>query len=157
MDQIPCAYRVLRDVSCLPTMTADLLVLGIVANVYNVIGSILYDRRLLHVNRQAYQAYVDVTGLIWPPVYRAPRGAAVLALPKPSHWNAPVRHVPGLVLGVLAGAVYWAFLGPAVGSAYDVLKVAAAGLIVSAIGGALLGVIDQLGVFGKPLSNLDDR
>lgn len=141
----------------LPTMTADLLVLGIVANVYNVIGSILYDRRLLRVAGTSYKTYVDVTGLIWPPVYRAPRGAGALPMPKPMHWNAPVRHVPGVLLGIVAGFFYWSVLGHAAHSVTDSVKAAAAALIVSAVGGVLLGLIDQWGLFGRSLSDWNDR
>jgi len=140
-----------------PTMTADLLVLGLVANAYNVIGSVLYDQRLVRLSGEKYRRYMDVTGLIWPPVYRALAGAKSLTMPSPAHWNRPLRHVPGLILGIGAGFFYWMFLGHVMHAPFDMLKAAIAGLVVSAVGGVLLGVVDQLGVFGRPSENWDDR
>lgn len=125
----------------MPTMTADLLVLAIVANVYNVIGSILYDKRLVTLSGDAYLRYVDRTGLIWPPVYRAPRGAADLTLPEPSHWRRPVMHLPGLVVGAGLGGLYFAVLGRNAVTPMDMLKVAAVGLLGALLSGAILGLI----------------
>jgi len=123
----------------LPTMTADLLVLGIMLNVYNVIGSILYDKRLLRLAGDSYRHYVDVTGLIFPPVYRAPRGAADLSMPPPRHWRRPVTHLPGLIAGCGLGALYSMLLGPSATTPTDMLKVASVGLLGAAVTGLLLG------------------
>lgn len=125
----------------LPTMTADLLVLGVVLNVYNVIGSILYDKRLLALSAKSYQPYVDVTGLIFPPVYRAPRGAADVAMPKPAHWRSPAAHLPGLVVGIGLGVLYYAVLGGNATTPLDMLKVAGVGLLGSLLTGLLLGAV----------------
>jgi hypothetical protein len=141
----------------LRTMSAELLVVGIVANVYNVIGWVLYDLRLLRLAQDKYRRYMEVTGLIWPPVYRAPRGAADLVMAAPAHWSRPVRHLPGVLLGVAAGFCYWAFLGHVVHAPVDMAKVAVAGVVVAAVGGLALGVIDQLGLFGRPAADWDDR
>lgn len=125
----------------LPTMTADLLVLGIVANVYNVIGSILYDKRLLTLNRKGYQPYVDATGLIFPPVYRMPTGARDLRMPAPAHWRKPLMHTPGLVVGLGLGLLYWLVIGDTATSARDMLVVGLTGLVGAAVTGLLLGSV----------------
>lgn len=123
----------------LPTMTADLLLLGVVLNVYNVIGSILYDKRLLALARDAYLRYVNVTGLILPPVYRAPRGAADIQMPAPAHWRKPIMHLPGLVTGLGLGALYWLVLGDSATTPLGMLKVALVGLVGAVATGFLLG------------------
>lgn len=125
----------------LPTMTADLLTLGIVLNVYNVIGSILYDRRMLTLAGDSYRRYVEVTGLIFPPVYRAPRGAAGLSIPSPRHWRRPTTHLPGLVVGIGLGLQYSVFLGSGANGPWDMLKVAGAGLLGAMVTGVLLGAV----------------
>ncbi|GAA3293636.1 hypothetical protein GCM10020295_16050 [Streptomyces cinereospinus] len=68
---------------CLPVMTTDLLVLAVVLNVYNVIGSILYDKRIIATAGDAARPYINLTGLIFPPVYRNPRA--------PATWRWPPR------------------------------------------------------------------
>lgn len=123
----------------LPTMTADLLVLAVVANIYNVIGSVLYDKRLLTIPGDAYRRYIDVTGLIWPPVYRAPRGAVDLPMAKPQHWRHPLMHLPGLIVGVGLGLFYLALIGPRAVAPLDMLKAAGAGLAGAVLTGAILG------------------
>ena len=125
----------------LPQMTADLLVLAIVINVYNVIGSVLYDKRLLTLAGENYKRYVDVTGLIWPPVYREPRGAMNLKMPAPRHWRRPVMHLPGLAVGVGLGLLYFAIIGPRAVTPMDMLKVAAAGLAGAILSGGILGLL----------------
>lgn len=123
----------------LPTMTADLLVLAIVANIYNVIGSVLYDKRLVVLAGDSYRRYIEVTGLIWPPVYRALRGAADLTMPAPLHWRRPVMHLPGLVVGVGLGLFYLAVIGPRASTPKDMLMVGVAGLVGAVLSGAILG------------------
>lgn len=125
----------------LPTMTADLLVLGIVLSVYNVIGSILYDKRMIVLAGDSYRRYLAVTGLIFPPVYRAPRGAAGLPLPAPRHWRRPISHLPGLVVGIGLGVLYCVLLGPSATTPMDMLKVAGAGLLGALATGLLLGAV----------------
>lgn len=125
----------------LPTMTADLLVLAIVANVYNVIGTILYDKRLLTLAAGAYRPYVDVTGLIWPPFYRAPHGAADLAMPAPQHWRKPAMHLPGLVVGVGLGLLYLGLIGPRATTGMDMLVAGGAGLLGAVLSGLILGTV----------------
>ncbi|MCA6111820.1 hypothetical protein [Bradyrhizobium cenepequi] len=58
----------------LPTMKLDLLVLAILLNIYNVIGSILYDKRLVKIGGSAYADYQAVTGLIWRRSIARPTG-----------------------------------------------------------------------------------
>lgn len=125
----------------MPRMTADLMVLAIVANVYNVVGSILYDKRLLTLSGDRYKRYVDVTGLIWPPVYRMPRGAADLTMSAPQHWRRPVMHLPGLIVGVGLGLFYFAVIGPRAVTPMDMLKVAGAGLAGAILSGGVLGIL----------------
>lgn len=125
----------------LPTMTADLLVLGVVLNVYNVVGSILYDKRLLRLVKDAYMPYVNVTGLIFPPVYRAPRGAVGVKMSSPAHWRRPLKHTPGLVVGIGLGVLYWLVLGDNATSPMDMLKAGLVGLAGAAVTGLLLGRI----------------
>lgn len=123
----------------LPTMTADLLVLGVVLNAYNVVGSVLYDKRLVALARNSYMPYVDRTGLIFPPVYRAPRGAVDLEMPAPVHWRRPAMHLPGLVAGLALGVGYWSVIGNNATSAADMARVALAGLLGALVIGFVLG------------------
>jgi hypothetical protein len=123
----------------IPHMTADLLVLGIVANVYNTIGSVLYDKRLEKLAGASYAKYEEVTGLIWPPIYRALAGAAGLRMPKPSHWRHPERHLPGLVVGLLLGGFYLLVIGNASTSPSTMLKAGIAGLIGAVVVGFIHG------------------
>lgn len=123
----------------LPTMTADLLVLALVANAYNIVGSILYDKRLLTVNRAGYQPYVDLTGLIFPPVYRNPKGATDLPMEAPQHWRKPIMHLPGLVVGLALGVAYHFLIGPSASTPLDMLQAGGAGLLGAVVTGLLLG------------------
>jgi hypothetical protein len=120
-------------------MTYDLLVLAIVANIYNVIGSVLYDKRLEELSGEPYFAYERVTGLIWPPVYRAPRGAREMTMPVPRHWRKPSMHVPGALLGIAIAALYYAVLGHAEIGVETSLKAAGAGLLAAVVAGAVIG------------------
>ncbi|WP_157876007.1 hypothetical protein [Peterkaempfera griseoplana] len=128
---------------CLPTMTADLLVLAVVVNIYNVIGSILYDKRLLTLARASYQPYVDVTGLIWPPVYRVPRGASDLTMPAPVHWRKPLMHLPGLVVGLGLGAMYHFLIGATADTPMGMLKAGGAGLLGAVLSGLIIGTVSK--------------
>lgn len=123
----------------LPTMTSDLLVLAIVLNIYNVIGSVLYDKRLVKLSGDAYLEYVAVTGLIWPPVYRAPRGAQSLHMPEPHHWRAPAKHIPGLIAGIFLGGLYAGVIGLAVAAPLSMLRTGLAGLAGAVLVGFVLG------------------
>ncbi|WP_063833511.1 hypothetical protein [Streptomyces sp. NRRL F-5727] len=125
----------------LPTMTADLLVLAVVANVYNVIGSILYDKRLIATAGEPYLRYLHVTGLIFPPVYRAPKGAGDLPMPAPAHWRRPSMHLPGLVVGLGLGVLYHLLIGPTAVTPMDMLKAGGAGLLGAVVTGLLLGAV----------------
>ncbi|MFD4374469.1 hypothetical protein [Streptomyces sp. NPDC058486] len=126
---------------CLPVMTTDLLVLAVVVNVYNVIGSILYDKRLITLAGDAYRPYLDLTGLIFPPVYRNPKGARDLEMAAPQHWRKPAMHLPGLVVGLGLGVMYRFLIGPAALTPMDMLKVGGAGLLGAVLTGLLLGSI----------------
>ena len=125
----------------IPTMTADLLVLAIVANVYNVIGSVLYDKRLERLSGEPYFGYQRVTGLIWPPVYRAPRGAVDITMPRPRHWRRPVAHLPGLGGGFAIGALYWWLLGDIGTAPTEMLLAGGVGLLASILVGLVLGTV----------------
>jgi hypothetical protein len=126
---------------CLPHMTADALALGIVINIYNVVGSVLYDKRLEKLAPKEYGEYIKVTGLIWPPIYRAPEGAKSVTMPEPLHWRRPSMHVPGLVLGFALGLLYFWILGdPGLGVATSA-KAAGAGILGSVLVGGILGRI----------------
>lgn len=125
----------------LPTMTTDLLVLAIVLNIYNVVGSILYDKRLIATAGEPYQRYIDVTGLIFPPVYRCPQGAADLPMESPAHWRRPTMHLPGLVVGLGLGALYYALIGPHAVTPMDMLQAGGAGLLGAVLSGLLLGTV----------------
>lgn len=123
----------------LPHMTADLLVLAIIANIYNVIGSILYDKR---VKKQAGPSFLDyeaVTGLIWPPLYRAPRGAVDLEMSSPRHWRRPAMHLPGVVGGIVLAVLYYVALGQAQTRPLDMLAAGGVGLLGAIVVGGLLG------------------
>lgn len=127
----------------IPHMTADLLVLGIVANVYNVIGSVLYDKRLEKLAGENYFRYEAVTGLIWPPIYRKPAGAVALPMPKPAHWRRPERHLPGVVGGLVLGAFYLFVIGDASTSPGTMLRAGIAGLIGAIVIGFVHGRVNR--------------
>ncbi|MCZ7416452.1 MULTISPECIES: hypothetical protein [unclassified Streptomyces] len=123
----------------LPTMTTDLLVLAVVINIYNIIGSILYDKRLLAVAGDAYRPYLDRTGLILPPVYRNAKGAADLEMAAPQHWRKPSMHLPGLVVGIGLGVMYHFLIGAHAVTGTDMLKAGGAGLLGAVVTGLILG------------------
>ena len=125
----------------LPTMTLDLLVFAIVVNIYNVIGSVLYDKRLEKVGGQAYAEYQAVTGLIWPPIYRAPYGASMIPMSEPRHWRRPQMHWMGVVGGVGLAALYYFGLGDIHLNATDMAKTGLVGLIGSVLVGLVVGVV----------------
>lgn len=125
----------------LPVMTTDLLVLAVVVNIYNVIGSILYDKRLITLAGDAYRPYLDLTGLIFPPVYRVPQGARDLEMPAPQHWRKPSMHLPGLLVGLALGVLYYALIGPRAVTPLDMLQAGGAGLLGAVLTGLLLGAV----------------
>ena len=127
----------------IPTMTSDLLVLAVVLNIYNVIGSILYDKRLVRLAGAAYRPYEAVTGLIWPPVYRAPRGAADLEMAAPQHWRKPAMHLPGVAMGGVLGGIYIAIVGRATATPGSMGKVAIAGLVGAIVSGLVIGTVSR--------------
>jgi hypothetical protein len=123
----------------LPHMTADLLVLAVVLNVYNVIGSVLYDKRLQRLSGVPYADYQAVTGLICPPVYRAPRGATALDMAGPAHWRRPATHLPGLLGGVLLAGLYYLFLGAIEVDPLGAVRTGVVGVVGAVAVGALVG------------------
>lgn len=125
----------------IPHMTYDLLVLAVGLNVYNVIGSVLYDKRLEKSIGEPYVAYQRVTGLIWPPIYRAPHGASEMEMPEPRHWRRPAVHLPGLAMGVVIAGLYYVTLGDGQTGAVASLKAAGVGLLAAILVGAVLGRI----------------
>ncbi|MFB9462705.1 hypothetical protein [Streptomyces cinereospinus] len=126
---------------CLPVMTTDLLVLAVVLNVYNVIGSILYDKRIIATAGDAARPYINLTGLIFPPVYRNPAGARDLEMAAPLHWRKPSMHLPGLVVGVALGVMYYFLIGPRAVTSTDMLQAGGAGLLGAVLTGLLLGTV----------------
>ncbi len=124
----------------LPTMTLDLLVLAVVLNIYNVIGSVLYDKRLEKVGGSAYADYQAVTGLIWPPLYRAPFGALNIRMPEPQHWRRPQMHWMGVVGGIGLAALYYFGLGATHLSPLAMVKVGLFGLLGAILVGLVLGL-----------------
>lgn len=124
-----------------PTMTASTLALAVTANVYNVIGSVLYDRRLEKLVGEPYFAYQRRTGLILPPIRRAPKGAADMSLPRPTHWDSPIRNLPGAALAPLGGLWYWLALGRTDHLPSEMLLAGLAALAWAVVGGCFLGLI----------------
>lgn len=127
----------------LPTMTADLLVLAVVLNAYNVVGSVLYDLRLEKIAGEPYKAYERYTGLIWPPVYRAPAGAVDLAMPSPRHWRRPSSHLLGVAVGVVIAAWYYAAIGVVTLTVGSMLLVGLTGLAAALVGGGIVGLLKK--------------
>jgi methanethiol S-methyltransferase len=125
-----------------PTMSASTLVLGVVANIYNVVGSIFYDRRLEAAGGEEYAKYQRATGLLTPAFQRA-RGGARAMFSGPRHWNKPSRYLPGLIAGLAAGTFYWFTLRSGSTGIAGSVAAAAASLSVAIVGGLLLGVIDE--------------
>jgi hypothetical protein len=126
---------------CLPTMTASLLALAVTANVYNMIGSVLYDRRLETMVREPYFAYQRLTGLVLPAFRRAPRGAVELPMSEPPSWRPPRQHVPAILLGLAGGAFYWSLLGRTGHHVTEMVTCALAATLVGFVGGTLLGIV----------------
>ena len=123
-----------------PKMTLSLLVLGISANVYNLIGSKLYDLRLETTIKEPYFQYQARTGLILPPLRRAPKGAVDLTMPAPWHWSRLGANVPGIVLGLLGGVLYWVLLGTGQRSTQEILGAWGAAALLAVAGGVLVGI-----------------
>ncbi|HEX5747353.1 MAG TPA: hypothetical protein VFZ09_14005 [Archangium sp.] len=124
-----------------PRMTASLLLLAIAANVANIIGTVLYDRRMVFLVKDVYREYQKVTGLLLPPLLRAPGGAKHMSFPEPWHWSRVSHNVPGLLLGLLVGTLFWKQLG-AIGLVTEELVRAWLGaFLVAVTGGAVVGVM----------------
>ncbi len=126
----------------LPVMTADLLVLAIVLNVYNIIGSILYDKRLEHSIGQPYKDYMKVTALITPD-FRYPRGAGDIPMADPVHWRRPGMHISGVLVGALLGAIYYVTLGSVPRRPFEMVLVFVVGLAAAAISGLIIGRVTK--------------
>ncbi|QRK05689.1 hypothetical protein JQX13_36910 [Archangium violaceum] len=124
-----------------PRMTASLLLLAIVANVANIIGTVLYDRRMVYLVKDAYREYQKVTGLLLPPLLRAPGGAKDMNLPSPWHWSRVSHNVPGLLLGLLVGSLFWRFLGPVSLVTEELVRAWLSAFLVAVTGGGLVGVV----------------
>ncbi|MGY3621895.1 hypothetical protein [Bradyrhizobium sp. USDA 10063] len=124
----------------LPTMKLDLLVLAVLLNIYNVIGSVLYDKRLEKIGGSAYADYQAVTGLIWPPIYRAPHGAWMVKMPEPQHWRRPQMHFMGIVAGIGLAVLYYFVLGATELTLVDMVKVGLFGLLGAIMVGLVLGL-----------------
>lgn len=124
-----------------PRMSLSMLVLAVVANFNNIYGTILYDKRLESLIGKAYKTYQERTGLLFFPLRKAPRGAADLDLPSPTHWKNPLNNMPGIVMGLLAGYFYWRALGVTSLSTSDTLKTWGASALVSVLAGSAIGLV----------------
>jgi methanethiol S-methyltransferase len=121
-----------------PTMRADVFVLAVVINAYNMLGTVLYDRRLIRLAGEQYQAYRAVTGLILPN-FRRLEGAAGIPMAEPRQWKSPRIHARGALMGGVLGIFYWFAVGVPTQSAASLAIAAAAGLAGSAIVGLVQG------------------
>lgn len=120
-----------------PEMAASTLVFAVTANVYNIIGTILYDRRLEKLG-EVYTNYRKVTGNILPRL-RLPQGAAGLEFSSPTHWRHPLEYSTAALFGILGGVFYWGLLGRASQAPEDLLACAAAGTLLALVAGVLIG------------------
>jgi hypothetical protein len=125
----------------IPTMSASTFVLAVTANLYNIVGSVLYDRRMERLVGDPYRQYQRVTGLILPALRRAPAGARDIAMPAPVHWSRPSRNVGGLLFGFVGGAFYFLVLGATDHEPRQMVTAGVCGLAVALVGGALLGLV----------------
>ncbi|NMO18469.1 hypothetical protein HPC49_26100 [Pyxidicoccus fallax] len=124
-----------------PRMTASMLLLAVVANIANIIGTVLYDRRLLFLVKDVYRDYQRVTGLLLPPILRAPGGAKDMSFPKPWHWSRLGHNLPGLVMGLLMGTLFWKGLGPTSLVTEELVRSWVSAFAVALVGGAVVGMI----------------
>jgi hypothetical protein len=138
-----------------PRMTADLLVLGVAGNFYNWAGTVLYDRRLKKLVGPPYLEYVRRTGLIFPPLFRHPAGAAGMTLPAPGHWKRPLDNVPGALVGVAGGLALWALLGRAEFTPAELWLSWGASFAVAVLGGALCATGSALRLFKASREDFD--
>jgi hypothetical protein len=121
-----------------PRMTLSTLVFGITANVYNIIGTILYDKRLERMG-EPYITYQRLTGNFLPRS-NVLRGAADLKLPERRHWARPMRYAAALVVAVSGGVAYYVMLGAPARSASGAIDAAGVALLLALAGGTLLGL-----------------
>lgn len=127
----------------LPRMTLDLFILATVLNFYNVVGSILYDKRLLDAIPTIWKPYIQRTGLIWPPIYRCPAGAKDVDWPRPTHWRKPSTHLPGLAFGIASGMFYYIAIGVHPDGWTGMLRTLGSALAASLFVGVVLGRIER--------------
>lgn len=135
-----------------PRMTVSMLVLAIVANVANIIGTVLYDRRLVFLVKDAYREYQKVTGLLLPPLLRAPRGAGDMSFPEPWHWSRVAHNLPGLVMGLMAGTLFWRDLGPIGLETEELVRAWSSAFLIAVTGGGLVGVAHSVRTSALELS-----
>jgi hypothetical protein len=121
-----------------PHMDASTLLFGIVINVYNIIGSILYDKRLEKLGKP-YRAYQAVSGLLFPRL-SVPRGAADLEMAGPRHWERPLQYALPFALGVAGGLVYYAALGALATAPGELAASAGVAVGLALVAGVVLGV-----------------
>lgn len=131
---------------CFPVMRADVFVLAIVLNIYNMIGSVLYDRRILTMSGDFYQKYINVTGLVLPNL-RYLRGAADIQMTEPLQWKEPTAHIPALLLGIALGGFYWFVIGSPSRTLESFAVIVLAALAGSALVGIILGSLPVPGLY----------
>lgn len=130
---------------CFPVMTADLLVFGIVINIGNIIGTILYDKRLIKMAGKVYLNYIDRTNLISPFMFgKKKKGAIDMDLPKPVMFKNPGIYFDAIAIGILAGIGHYYVVGSHVeNSLASLYSMALFSLAVALVCGVLIGIINR--------------
>jgi hypothetical protein len=124
-----------------PAMTLSTLAFGISANIYNVVGTILYDKRLERMGKP-YTTYQTLTGNFLPrPGVLS--GAADLDLPKRRHWREPAQYLAAFLIGLAGGVAYYFAMGVPGLEVSSVVLAAAMALVVAVCGGGLLSVVPR--------------
>jgi hypothetical protein len=141
---------------CFPTMTADLLVFGIVANIGNIYGTVLYDRRLVKLIGEPYKKYIQRTNLISPFMFGKKRkGAYDMDLPKPIMYKNPEIYIDGLIIGLIIGFLHFHFRGIDVYNNFESLYSLALFSFVTALVGGLVSGFTSMSRFKKYLMEND--
>lgn len=128
-----------------PVMSASTLTMAIAGTISNIYGTILYDKRLERLIGDPYREYQARTGLFFFPFLRNPAGAKDMKLPAPQHWARLSRNLPGIVLGLLAGLVYWNVLGDMPRTTGMILTAWGCSFGVALVSGLVIGLLTSTG------------
>lgn len=143
---------------CFPTMTADLLVFGLVANFGNVIGTIFYDKRLIKMVGKPYQDYIDRTNLISPFMSKKKRrGAIDLDLPQPIMFKDKSVYIDAIVIGLGLGYLHYYFIGLDVQGNFASVYRLAGFSVIAAISAGILSSLYGTKSIGKRLRDGKDN